>query len=132
MVIPNVYHAVEEGREKSTLGTMRTVATAVELYSIDHQRYPVAVSMLDLARVLEPTYVKSLATTDGWRNSFEYAAASDGQGYRIRSSMADGKWDVPMDGYVDGFNPCGDIDSDVVFDTGSFLRWPEGGCHGED
>src|SRR5216117_3652005 len=70
IAIPNLLNALQRGKQKRTMGDMRTVAMADEAYSIDNNQYywagPVATSSLEAA--MEPTYVKKLPTLDGWSN----------------------------------------------------------------
>lgn len=77
----------ECGRAKQTMGDMRTVATAIESYQIDHDEYPRINDIGVLVSMLEPTYVKSLPVTDGWGTPF--IVRSDGRDYVIQSAGPD-------------------------------------------
>ena len=59
---------VREEREqrhpwKRTMSDIRTIATAVEAFATDENKYPQA---SELKKALEPTYVKELPVKDGW------------------------------------------------------------------
>jgi type II secretory pathway pseudopilin PulG len=91
VVARNVLGAVERGRQKRTMGDMRTIATAVESFSIDEGSYPVGAGVAaDLAALLEPTYCRKLPVEDGWGNPITYAG--DGKGYVVASRGTDGRW----------------------------------------
>src|SRR5207302_3102818 len=42
IAIPNLLSAVQRGRQKRSMSDMRTLATAVESYSVDNNNYPSA------------------------------------------------------------------------------------------
>src|ERR1700688_301014 len=42
IAIPNLLSAVQRGRQKRSMSDMRTLATAVESYSVDNNVYPTA------------------------------------------------------------------------------------------
>src|SRR6266851_8081360 len=42
IAIPNLLSAVQRGRQKRSMSDMRTLATAVESYSVDNNIYPTA------------------------------------------------------------------------------------------
>jgi general secretion pathway protein G len=118
IAIPNLLNAIDRGKQKRTLIDLRTVGTAVEEYSIDHDVYPVAENIDELRRLLEPEYVGKLPIVDGWGLPFQ--VESRAEGYRLLS--------LGKDGLADG---CGrgattSFDSDICFVDGSYDQWPEG------
>jgi hypothetical protein len=76
-----------------TMGDMNAIATACELYSMDHDAYPTAASLDEIRRLVEPSYYKKIPCCDAWGNAF--AVESDGTTYRIASRGADGLWQDP-------------------------------------
>lgn len=87
-LISNQLNAVERWRQKRTMGDLRTIATAIESYSIDATFYPLAETMEQLAALTEPTYIKELPLTDGWGQPFEYWVLGRDH-YILRSSGGD-------------------------------------------
>jgi type II secretory pathway pseudopilin PulG len=131
IAIPNLLTAMQRSKEKRTMADIRTIATAVEAYGVDHNRYPQAATMDDLAGLLEPVHVRTLPRVDGWGHPFAYEAASCYQGscqeYYVASSGRDGKFEraAPSDwsgspGVKTSWN------EDIVYSNGSFVRAPEG------
>ena len=116
-------------RAKLTMGDMRTLATAVESYSIDNNVYPLAREVADVARLLEPTYVRGVPRADGWGRPLHFR--STGMTYCIVSTGADGTPTRPLAEYLDdGAMPpsaggAHDPNGDIVFCTGSFVAWWE-------
>ena len=71
---------------------IRILATAVEDYAVDFNRYP-AGTLDDLEKVLVPTYVKRLPRLDAWETPFRVELTEDAMDYRITSAGADRKFE---------------------------------------
>jgi general secretion pathway protein G len=135
IAIPNLLNAVQRGKQKRTMADMRALATAVESYAVDNNKYPAAAcaagvftgggteNTLDQASFsnLSPTYIAQPPKTDGWghfmRFALESAAANH---YRITSYGRNGTTDGVRCGTTTDFN------DDIVYVDGSFIQWPEG------
>jgi type II secretory pathway pseudopilin PulG len=91
--VPSLLRAVHRGKQKRTMGDMRTIATAVESYSIDFNAYPRVGSITALAALTEPTFVKRLPLRDGWGNPYRFE--SDGDEYSVSSAGPDGRLQRP-------------------------------------
>src|SRR5215212_5240736 len=63
IAIPNLLTAMQRSKQKRSMADIRTIATAVEAYATDHNRYP---PPGELESSVVPTYVKSLPKVDGW------------------------------------------------------------------
>jgi hypothetical protein len=90
-----IMRQVREEREQRhpwerTLRDIRSIATAVEAYETDEEKYPPA---SELKKRLEPTYIKELPAKDAWGNAYFYIASDDGAHYRIASAGSDGVFD---------------------------------------
>ena len=123
IAIPNLLNAIDRGKQKRTMADMRSVGTAVESYAVDNNRYPVrgpgASSLLDTD--VQPTYIKSLPHSDGWRNQINYSSTT-GAVYTVQS---------PAKGGAFGTCPStpastSSFSDDICFENGSFTQWPEG------
>lgn len=75
----------ESANYLKTIGSMKTIATALEIYCVDQMRYPERLS--DLA----PMFIKTVPQ-DAWQKDFFYRAGADGQGYALASAGSDGKF----------------------------------------
>ena len=134
IAIPNLLSAVQRGRQKRSMSDMRTLATAVESYSVDNNLYPSAscasnVYTTDTASQLNdssfasliPTYIGKTVLKDGWGHYFAYAVNAAQDQYRIEC------WG--RDGIIDGSIACGttqNFNTDIVYSNGTFIQWPEG------
>jgi type II secretion system protein G len=132
IAIPNLLNAVQRGRQKRTLGDMRSLATAVEAYHVDVGMFPTAAcpggvyttpgTALDdnSFSSLAPTYISTPPARDGWGNFFVYNVNNGLSQYNIISHGRNGVADPPTCGTTTDFN------DDIVYSNGSFLQWPDG------
>jgi type II secretion system protein G len=123
IAIPNLLNAIQRGKQKRTMADMRAIATSVEAFAVDNNRYPGGASNITaITSVVSPKYIKVCPTVDAWTNPFDYVANPTGnaQTYTITSHGKDGAADTVTPG------PTTDFNNDIVFSTGSFLVYPEG------
>ena len=119
IAVPNLLNAIQRGKQKRTMGDIRTLATAVESYSIDNNQYPNTTgNASNLGTFLEPTYIKKLPTQDGWNNYLKFD--TDTTEYTATSYGKDGTANGPASGATTDFR------HDIIFSTGSFVTWPSG------
>ena len=125
IAIPNLLNAIQRGKQKRTMGDMRTIATANESYSIDNNQYVSAANgdVTSITASIEPTYVKKMPNRDGWGSVFNYASA-DATEYTIisygKNKAVGGGGSVAANGGTTSFA------NDIIFSTGSFVQFPEG------
>jgi general secretion pathway protein G len=128
IAIPNLLNAINRGRQKRTMGDIRTLATAVEAYTVDFGFYP-KVGDGDVTVVqpyLTPTFLRKLPDKDGWNNPIKWQGdATSGTSYTFWSAAKDG----PPAGAaptVPNPGPKTDFAADIVYSAGVFVQWPEG------
>jgi type II secretion system protein G len=134
IAIPNLLSAVQRGRQKRSMSDMRTLATAVESYSVDNNVYPTAscssnsytadanTPLTDTSfTLLIPTYIGKTVLKDGWGHYFGYAVNATQDQYRISCFGRDGSDDANIVcGTTQNFN------TDIYYSNGTFIQWPEG------
>jgi hypothetical protein len=130
--------------QKRTISDIRNVGTAMfswltdqagaaaagqsqtETPPVDLKSYP-PISYEELEKVLVPTYLTELPKTDGWGHPYEYYLNVQDpmaqQVMMIRSPGKDGKFSDALYS-VGAFEP-NDLDQDIVWADGYFVRWPE-------
>jgi len=118
IAIPNLLNALDRGKQKRTMADLRSIATAVEQYSIDHTIYPTASAIGPLSVILEPVFTRDTPTTDGWGNDFVVDATSTD--YTIGSGGKDGGALNFIGGKTTSLNDA------IIFANGQFVQWPEG------
>jgi type II secretion system protein G len=135
IAIPNLLSAVQRGKQKRTMGDMRSLATAIEAYAVDNNVYPpstcsnglftdyAAAVMTDTnLTVLTPTYIAQVPRQDGWGHFMLYNVTAPGDNYNLVSYGRDGSKtpSTPRCGSTTDFN------DDIIYSNGTFLQWPEG------
>lgn len=119
-------------RMRRTAADMRSIATAVEAYATDHNDYPRARDITDLARFVSPTYIRSMPEKDGWGTPFLYVISENQQQYRIVSGGADRRIDFAneqqqlFDEKPGQQRIADDRGADLVYQNGAFLQIPRG------
>src|SRR6266852_3354462 len=115
IAIPNLLSAVQRGRQKRTMGDMRSLATAIEAYAVDNNNYPAgscqpgafttasaqAMTQSSLI-ILQPTYIAQVPRVDGWQRFMYYntqGPVSNPDQYNLIS--------FGRDGVKDGAAQCG-------------------------
>ena len=127
IAIPNLLNAIQRGKQKRTMGDMRTVATADESYSIDNNQYVLlaaAGAVSTIRTYFEPTYVKAVPQKDGWSVDLQYITDAAAQEYTLTSygknKVGGGGGSISPDGGTTSFA------NDIIFSTGSFFQFPDG------
>ena len=95
------------------------IATAVESYAVDHTRYPWVETIEKLGPYLEPIYIRAVPQNDAWGTKFKFIAEESSLTYQIVSAGADRQFDPSSWARKD---PYIDLNDDIVFENGSFLR----------
>ncbi len=125
IAIPNLLNAIDRGKQKRTMADLRSIGTAVESYAVDVNFYPqsAAGDVTTLAGILQPIYIRTLPSADGWNHAFAWApdATTVGVGYTLTSLGKDG-----AAGPVSASPRTTDFDADIIFINGQFAQWPEG------
>jgi len=130
VIVPDYRDAVRRSSQKRTMADMRSIAMAWEARASDVHSYAVGpprrhVTTTDLARALEPKYIRNLPRVDGWGTEFQFSAGDyDAEGradtYIIRSLGSDRRNDRS-----DASGPTGNFASDIIYSNGSFVQYPE-------
>ncbi len=119
-------HQPARDRQKQTMSDLRAIGASAEAYAADHRVYPEARSIDDLARVLEPVYLRKLPRMDAWNEPFRYAVRTRADGkqtYRVASAATDRRWEeADLWKYARGTTTR--LESDIVFGDGTFIRSP--------
>jgi len=128
IAIPNFLAAQDRGQQKRTMADIRSVATAVESFAVDENRYPAQRQLGligEIAGRLEPTYIRTLPRVDAWGGRLLYW--SDGEDYLIVSGGQDLMPETDLRGLrALEAGPSQGGDEDIVYSGGRFVRWPEG------
>lgn len=128
IAIPNFVSATQRAKQKRTMADIRSLAIAVEAYSVDNRAYPQASSAAELSASLSPKYIKTVPALDGWGTPLRYECWPAGQceHYAIGSGGKDKTFEhAGLQDYVPDTRTQ-TFDSDVVYADGKFVQYPEG------
>lgn len=110
-------------RQKATMGDLKTLGAAIESYMTDMYFAPKVESVEELAKLIEPFYIKTTPLKDGFGYPFHYTADKDL--YSIGSGGRGGQFDgFDQTGYyiietIEGFS------KDIIFSNGNFVFSPK-------
>jgi general secretion pathway protein G len=134
IAVINYLNAIGRARQRRSMSDMRGIATALEAYAADLDRYPPASAFtlppglglptlnLETARpYLQPTYIKAVPLQDGWNSWFLYGTAPSKADYIL---LAAGQGGEPQSAPL--YGPTTDFEDDIILVNGSFVQWPEG------
>jgi type II secretion system protein G len=124
IAIPNLLSAINRGRQKRTMADMRSVGTSCETYAVDNGYVPLTAATGTvkglLTPYLQPTYIRSLPDTDGWKSSMLWERA--GTEYTVISYGADRN----VSGTCGNNIQTTQFNCDICYSNGQFTQWPEG------
>lgn len=132
IVIPNLMAALHKGKQKASIGDMKTIGTAVEAYIIDTGMSPgagTANTISDVEPYLASFYLAHLPMRDGWGMPFIYQSGPEGVEQAFYSIFSYGR-DKAFSGIdPDNSNYIVDnmlvFDNDICFSNGTFTYVPK-------
>jgi type II secretion system protein G len=124
IAIPNLLVALQKGKQKSTMGDMKSVANSIESYITDWSVAPqdngtVADSLV--GTFFNPFYIKITPQQDSWGTVFDYA--SNGDLYSVMSAGRGGTPGMPAIPIYDVTN-LSDFNNDIYISNGIFTVGP--------
>jgi type II secretory pathway pseudopilin PulG len=127
IAIPNLLTAMQKGKQKATMGDMKSAAMAIESYMTDNHKAPEAKTFAELNPILSPFYIKVLPLKDAWGNNFYYYHGTGDK--KDDFAVASGG----RDGVFNGWDQTGfyvvttmkGFDNDIIFANGQFVYGPK-------
>ena len=121
IAITGLKNAIERARQRRTMADLRSVATAISCYDVDHTFVPqlASATVEELRPYLTPTYLRVLPTRDGWNRVLTYEGA--GLSYTVCSFGADGLEQASLSP-----GPTTSFSADIMVSNGIFIQWPDG------
>jgi len=128
IAIPNLLVALQKGKQKATMGDLKTIGSAIESYVTDWSFAPLDDTFLSNATGatwFEPFYIKICPKTDGWGNTFlyevpngdQYTVYSGGRGVQAAALT------IPVPALYD-CTSLGDFSNDIAYSNGLFTVGP--------
>ena len=134
IAIPNLLTALQKGKQKATMGDMKSIGTAVESYMTDLYMAPADCNNAsDLEGILSPFYIKVMPTQDGWGGPYQYISQGVGENQDLYSLWSYGRGSVLNGGTVDVdvaaspyvVSSMTGFQNDIVFSNGNFTFAPK-------
>ncbi len=127
IAIPNVLVAIQKGKQKSTIGDMKTIGNAIDAYRIALDMVPDGVDVGALV-FLEPHFTKKVIRRDGWYQPWHYTCSgitSFPDHYSLGSGGKDGifNWAHATGDYF--CITITDFNNDIIFCEGQFTYGPK-------
>lgn len=134
IAVINYLNAIGRARQRRSMSDMRGIATALEAYAADLDRYPpsgaytlptglaLPTMSLETARpYLQPTYMKAVPMQDGWNSWFLYGTTTSRSDYALLTAAQGGEGQAaPV------YGPTTEFKDDIILVNGAFVQWPEG------
>jgi general secretion pathway protein G len=125
IAIPNLLIALQKGKQKATMGDIKSVGTALEVYTTDNSMVPNAdLSTINTATYFVPFYIKVLPLVDAWGTAWNYVAGTTpSDQYSITSYGRNKTVDA---GITDIYQvtKLSDFNYDITFSNGQFTLGP--------
>jgi len=124
IAIPNLLVALQKGKQKATMGDLKSVGTALEIYTTDNSMVPNATLVeLNTATYFVPFYIKVLPLTDSWGTAWDYEMGdTPSDQYSVTSYGRDKAG--PDDSGMYQVTSLSDFNNDITFSNGQFTVGP--------
>ncbi|MCP4158183.1 MAG: prepilin-type N-terminal cleavage/methylation domain-containing protein [bacterium] len=130
IAIPNLLTALQKGKQKATMGDMKTIGGAIEGYMTDYYMAPISASnaAAGLGAYLSPFYIKKIPQRDGWGTPFGYESGGIGDDQDRYSIQAYGRGgvvevvDIANTNYI--VSNMDEFNNDIVYSNGIFTYLP--------
>lgn len=128
IAIPNLLVALQKGKQKATIGDLKTIGTAIESYITDWGIAPQSDEFLgpNSTPWFQPFYIKIVPKTDGWGHRFNYIFNSNIGEYSAYSNGRGNDAGAALDASP-GIYMCtsiSDFSNDICFSSGIFTVGP--------
>ena len=134
IAIPNLLTALQKGKQKATMGDMKSIGNAIESYMTDLYMAPTgATDVSGLQTILSPFYIKVMPLQDGWGGPYLYLSQGVGENQDLYSIYSYGRGSVENGGTVDQditaspyvVTTMDGFANDIIFSNGNFTFAPK-------
>jgi len=131
IAIPNLLTALQKGKQKATMGDMKTIGGSIDAYITDWSWAPQVgdglVTLMDQPW-FRPFYIKTFPNQDGWGTTFQWTNTAGTDTYSITSWGKDlatgGPAGAPAYGIMYDVTQLRDFGNDIVYSDGAFTFGP--------
>ena len=125
IAIPNLLTALQKGKQKATMGDLKTIGTAIQVYVLDKMEAPQGNSLAEIKSKLQPFYIKQLPMTDAWGHKLFYTSGPGKEDFAIGSAGKDGDFKGwQQKGFYAVYGMI-HFNNDIIFSNGQFTYGPK-------
>jgi hypothetical protein len=127
IAVPNLLTATQKGKQKATMGDMKSISAAIDSYITDKGEAPPGATMSELQAKLQPFYIKTLPLKDAWGNDFLYRHGTGDKKteYAVGSGGKDGVFNGWEQKGVYKVTAIDHFGNDIIIADGKFTYGPE-------
>jgi type II secretion system protein G len=132
IAIPNLLVALQKGKQKATMGDLKTIGVSIESYITDWTIAPQDATFLSASSAtwFQPFYIKIVPKRDGWGVPFHYVPPADATSdlYSAYSSGRNGKAADTLVAPGTLLYMCtsiADFNQDICYSNGYFTIGPD-------
>jgi prepilin-type N-terminal cleavage/methylation domain-containing protein len=131
IAIPNLLTALQKGRQKATMGDLKSIGTAISSYLTDLNMTP-DVDTATLPNYMAPFHIQKMPNNDGWGQAYDYQGGEGPdslktQEYSIRSAGKDRlfqtTWAQAPTEYV--VSRMAQFEYDIIYSNGIYSYGPK-------
>jgi type II secretion system protein G len=124
VAIPNLLTALQKGKQKATMGDLKSVGTALEVYNTDNSMVPNAdIPELATASYFIPFYIRVLPLRDAWGTAWDYVSGdTPSDQYSVTSYGRDRSILSVSESYQ--VTKLTDFNNNITFSNGQFTLGP--------
>ena len=129
IAIPNLLTALQKGKQKATMGDIKTIGNAIGAYLTAMSIVPTVANLPGLL-YLEPHFTKRVPRVDGWNFTWHYefsgSVAANPDTYSVASGGKGGAFGgmtQAPDAYLS--ITMSDFEKDIIFSDGVFMLSPK-------
>ena len=120
IAIPNLLTALQKGKQKATMGDMKTIGNAIGSYMVDNSIAPNALT--DIGKF----HIQKIPTSDGWGHGWQYIRGTTNlDEYSLGSTGRDTAftWHSGNTSYT--VSQLSDFNFDIILSNGTFTYAPK-------
>ena len=125
IAIPNLLIALQKGKQKATIGDLKSVGTALEIYVTDNSMVPnTDLNDLSTATYFIPFYIKVLPMRDAWGTSWDYISGDSPSDQYSVTSWGRDRLELPSVNGLYQVTRLSDFNNSITFSNGQFSVGP--------
>ena len=120
IAIPNLLTALQRGKQKATMGDMKTIGNAIGSYMVDNSIAPAELTAIG------KFHIQKIPQRDGWGHTWYYTRnATNLDEYSLGSGGRDTDFEWHSGNVSYTVSSLSDFDNDIILSNGTFTYAPK-------